>query len=132
LDGADAGLDEAARWRDGLLASTVAPWIRRDAVGQRGDDAVIVGVAGRPRRNTWPLGVPLEPAGQAGGRQEDRGSTKGRRILALVMAGWRFSRLARRLHLRFARSSGLSTVRSRPSVVQVQVCTSPVSTPGRS
>jgi hypothetical protein len=42
---------------------------------------------------------------------EDRkiaGSTKGSRILALVMAGWRRSRLASRLALRLARMTGLS------------------------
>ena len=55
------------------------------------------------------------------------GSTKGRRILALMMAGWRFSRLARRS----ARISRLSQVFLRPSVVQVQPCESPLRTPGR-
>ena len=61
------------RWRVPACASTGGGAPVGDAVGQGADDAVVIeqrrgGPAGR-----WPLRAePFEPAGQAGGRQEDR------------------------------------------------------------
>ena len=86
---------------------------------------------GRPRWKVADLARPSSRQDRLVDERKIAGSTKGRRILALVMAGCRLSRLARRFALRLARMTGLSTVLDRPSVVQVQLCTSPVSTPGR-
>ena len=112
--------------------STVVERAVRDAVGQRADDARVVQRCRGGRAERSPLFA--RPSSRQGRLLEDRkiaGSTKGRRILALVMAGCRRSRLARRLALRLARIAGCRTVVDRPSVVQVQLCASPVRTPGR-
>ena len=86
---------------------------------------------GCPRKKVDVLALPCKRFLSVVEDRKIAGSTKGSRILALKIAGWRRSRLARRLDLRLARISGLSWVVSRPSVVQVQVCASPSTVPGR-
>ena len=64
-----------------------------------------------PGRPCWKVALLAMPSSLQAKLLDDRkmaGSTKGKRILAFVMAGWRLSRLASRLALRFARIKGLS------------------------
>ena len=110
VGGTDAGLGEAASDGASLLR---VDGRRERLVMPLASAPTMPGSSRVPGRPRWKVAVFASPSSLQDRLVDERkiaGSTKGRRILALVIAGCRFSRLARRLALRFARMTGLSTV----------------------
>jgi hypothetical protein len=76
--------------------------------------------------------MPFEPAGQAGGRQKDRGLDEGQADLGLGDGRLALEQAGQALGFAVGEDQRVvDRVGLRPSVVQVQLCASPVSTPGR-
>ena len=69
------------------------------------------GSSSEPGRPCWKVADLANPSSLHAKLEEDRkmaGSTNGSRTFAFMMAGWRRSRLAKRLALQLARIRGLS------------------------
>ncbi len=129
---ADARLDDGSANGPGLDDVHRQRCLLGDAVAECRDDASVVQRAGAAVPERGALGQPFELAREAGGREKDGRLHERQADLGLDDRRLPTQQAGQPLGLvRLARISGLSQVDVRPSVVEVQVWTSPRRVTGR-